>query len=101
LGELENHLAAANLLAGYNRAMSGERAGSLGTLDNSRRNKRPDLTFNKVIGSGLPPRLDFHIVLVLVLVLEIFPVSRASRVKNCTGQFCLAGALLSRKPPAI
>ena len=79
--------------------MRGERAGSLGTLDNYRRNKRPDLTFNKVIGSGLPPRLDFHIV--LVLVLEFFPISRASRVKNCTGQFCLAGALLSRNPPAI
>jgi hypothetical protein len=75
----------------------GERAGSLGTLDNYRRNKRPDLTFNKVLGSGLPPRLGFHIV----LVLEFFPISRASRVKNYAGQFCLAGALLSRNPPAI
>jgi hypothetical protein len=82
LGELENHLAAANLLAGYNRTMRGERAGSLGTLDNYRRNKRPDLTFNKVLGSGLPPRLDFSSFSSSSSSSNFFLLSRASRVKK-------------------
>jgi len=66
LAELENRLAGMDLLAGYNRAMRGERNMSVGTLDNCRRNKwRWDFkpfTYLGIIGHMDWPNIFAHFI---------------------------------------